>query len=450
MNSSVLANSIPGSEGKDNQPNILLILTDQQHIDTISAAGCPSTHTPAMDRIVRAGTTFMQSHSTNPVCSPARSSILTGRPTTETGIQTNGKRIQGMPNIGQWFSDNSDYFTVYSGKWHLPEGSSHFIPGFKVISTMKGGVGVLCDASISTACTGFIRNYSKKNPFLMVASFLQPHDICEWLRINADNNEKLPYPELKDKLPDLPDNFDYVPDEPEYMKNTRANREPGRGKWSADHWRYYRWSYYRHIEMVDREIGTILDALDETGLAENTLIILTSDHGEGMGHHQMVRKNILYDEMVKVPFVISCPGKISADKIDDTHLVTGLDIMPTLCDYAGIKPPDKQRGLSLRPVLEDPGSTFRDFIVSEAPGNRGRMVRSTRFKLIVYYKDPAGLLFDMIEDPGETRNLYHDPKHTKVVKEHKKMLLEWEASLERRDDLNLMDAWWYTNTYPSG
>ena len=120
--------------------------------------------------------------------------------------------------------------------------------------------------------------------------------------------------------------------------------------------------------------------------------------------------------------------------------------MPTLCDYAGIDPPPKQRGYSVKPVIDEPQTKVRDFVVSEAPSNRGRMVRTERFKLVVYYQDQAGLLFDMIEDPGEMKNLYHNPAFADVIDEHKKILVDWESSLDRHKDVQRADAWWYTNS----
>ncbi|OVE79686.1 hypothetical protein BVY01_01790 [bacterium I07] len=425
------------------KPNILVILTDQQHIDSIRAAGCTDVMTPAMDQLVEQGVHFTESYSTNPVCSPARSSIVTGRMSTETGVYTNGKRIRrDIPNIGQWFSEQSDYECVYAGKWHVPRTHQKSIQGFRVLTTGIGGHGILGDTSTSRACEGYIKNRSDSNPFLMIASFLQPHDICEWLRLNTFLPEGPSYPIHRDKLPELPPNFEYDTTEPAYLKRLRETREGEIGKWTHDHWRYYRWSYYRHIEMVDGEIGRLLDALDDTGQIDNTIILLTSDHGEGMGHHQTVRKSLPYDEAAKVPLIVSYPGQIRKNIKDRNHLVSGVDIVPTLCDFAGLKAPAHMRGKSLRPILEGKQVAWHDFVVTELPGDRARMIRTKRYKYIAYRDDPVDMLFDREKDPGETVNQAANPAYASAVRDHRKLLTDWEKTLDVVPDLPGANAWW--------
>jgi choline-sulfatase len=334
--------------------------------------------------------------------------------------------------MGQWFSQHTDYETVYAGKWHLPRTYTDDIPGFRVLHTGIGGFGYLCDTLMSRACEGFLRNRSKDKPFLMIASFMQPHDICEWLRFNMNDPGSLRHDGIADSLPPLPDNFEFDPAEPASVAGRRLGNEPfrGRSKWTRQHWRYYRWSYYRHIEQLDAEIGRVLRALDDFGYGGDTLIALTSDHGEGMGHHQMVRKSSLYDEASKVPLLLSWPGHIRSDVIDRTYLVSGLDIMPTLCDYAGIAPPPNTRGASLRPVLDEPSSAGRGFVVTESNSNTGRMLRTDRYKYIRYVDETGEQLFDMKNDPGETKNLAASAKYDSVLAEHRKLLADWELRLD--------------------
>jgi arylsulfatase A-like enzyme len=425
-------------------PNILLIITDQQHIDTIAAGGCRYLKTPTMDQLKNRGVSFKHSFSPNPVCSPARSAIFTGRTTTETGVCVNNKSIRSdIPNIGQWFSQKTNYETVYAGKWHVPGTHTFFIPGFRVLHTGIGGQGNLGDTATSRACEAYLRNRTSSKPFLMVASFMQPHDICEWLRLNTENPDQLRYPELADDLPPLPDNFDYDKHEPEYLKKLRKGRDPVKGKWQKQQWRYYLWNYYRHIEMVDGEIGRVLQALKETGQDKNTLILLTSDHGEGLAHHQMVRKSSPYNESMKVPMVVSWPGHIREGMVDDKHMVTGLGIMPTLCEYAGIKPPENMRGKSMKPLLERKSVKWHNYIVTEVPGNRGRMVHTERYKYITYVDDSVDMLFDIKSDPGETKNLAADLNYASTVNEHRELLKAWESQLDLAPGIPNTHAWWY-------
>jgi len=428
---------------KPKPKNILLIITDQQHIDTIAAGGCRHVRTPALDRLKTSGISFTQSYSANPLCSPARSAVFTGRTSSEATVYVNGRPIRSdIPNLGQWFSQQTDYETFYAGKWHLPRTYTSNIPGFNVINTGIGGFGYLCDTVMSRACEGFLRNRSKSKPFLLVASFMQPHDICEWLRLNMDKPERLRYDELTGELPELPDNFVYDKNEPKNTKQRRLGNEPFKGKWNKEQWRYYLWSYYRNIEYVDAEIGRILQTLEDYGYAKDTLIVFTSDHGEGLAHHQMVRKNTLYDESAKVPLIFSWPGHIPENRTDTTHLVSGLDITPSLCDYAGIKPPKNMRGRSLRPILEGKSVPAKNFIVTEVSSNTGRMVRTPSFKYIVYKDDSVEQLFDMRTDPGETKNLAESSRYTLILAEHRKMLRDWESRLDVPPNAPNADAWW--------
>lgn len=415
------------------KPNILLIITDQQHIETISAMGNEHLNTPALDELCREGVYFDQSYSTNPVCSPARSSIFTGRMPCETGVYANGGRIrEGMPNLGQWLSENSDYESVYTGKWHIPRSFQFNIEGFKVLTTGVSGHGMIGDTSTSRACEAFLRSNSGEKPFFLVASFLQPHDVCEWLQINRQNQDKLKYPSIVDELPELPDNFEYEINEPDDYSRYRNNQQPVRGKWSEQHWQYYKWSYYRMVEQVEAEIRYILLTLKETGQADNTLIIFTSDHGEGLGHHQMVRKNNLYDAAARVPLIVSFPEHINENVINN-KLVSGLDIAPTICDYAGISLPPGTLGRSLRPLLESKPAEWHPYIVSEVSHwdyQLGRMVRTEQFKYTIHASDMAEQLFDMKNDPGETKNLASQADYSDILNQHRKLLKEWDSKMD--------------------
>jgi len=405
------------------RPNFLFIITDQQGLDTLSALGCRDVATPNLDRLARRGVSFLESYSTNPLCSPARSSMFTGRPTLETGVVVNNRPIRStIPNMGQWLRQ-AGYETIYAGKWHVPQSYTPRIPGFNVIATGINGQGGVCDANVSRACQGYLRNRTRDKPFLMVASFLQPHDVCQFVSMHAKSGEMVFYKAVADELPPLPPNFKYDPREPGPLKRRK------RPAWSEAQWRYYIWSYYRMVEMVDAEIGRVLRALEDCGEADNTVVIFTADHGEGRGRHQLVTKNYLYDEAAKVPLIVSCPGRVAENKKDTTHLASGLDILPTVCDYAGGKPPANVRGHSLRPLLEGMPVLWRDFVPAEVT-ILGRMIRTPRYKYITYKRDPVEQLFDMQADPGETKNLAGEAKLASALKAHRKLLAEWESRLD--------------------
>ena len=414
------------ASAKASRPNVLFLITDQQGLDTLSAYGCPGVHTPHLDRLAASGVSFMQSHSTNPVCSPARSSMFTGRMPSETGVVKNGLPIrEDIPNMGQLLGQEG-YDSVYVGKWHVPQSYTRFIPGFEVIPVGNNGHGTLLDRSVSRACEGYLRNRSGSDPFLMVASFLQPHDICQWTSMHKQAPDKLPYPEIADELPPLPPNFKFDPQEPKSVANQRKSQ---RTDWSELQWRYYVWSYYRMVEEVDAEIGRVLQALEDSGQAENTVVVFTSDHGEGRGRHQMIVKNYLYEEALKVPLIVSAPGRIGEGVQDNEHLVSGIDILPTVCDFVGVKIPSDITGSNLRPLLEGRSNgPWREYAMAEVKlttPTPGYALRTPDYKYIVHKGDPVEQLFDMRDDPGETKNLAGDSSSSGVLAEHRKLL--WQA-----------------------
>ncbi|MBN1418743.1 MAG: sulfatase-like hydrolase/transferase [Planctomycetes bacterium] len=412
-------------------PNFVVIVSDQLGLDAISAHGCPDVRTPNIDRLIRRGTTFLESHSTNPVCSPARSSIFTGRMTAETGVISNNRPIHpSVPDMGEWFR-RAGYETIHCGKWHLPEGYPVRMKGFGVLP-VGGGQGDICDALVSRSCEAYLKSRSREKPFVLVASFMQPHDICYWaIRGRQLVPEAPPFPQLAGSLPALPPNHGARPPAPAML-----DRIAYKG-FSDDQWRYYIHVYYRQVEMVDGDIGRLLDAIEDAGEAQDTIVILTADHGEGRGRHMHVQKWYPYEEAVKVPLVIARPGLLPEGARDAAHLVSGVDVLPTMCDLAGIEAPHRTVSRSLRPLLEGKATDWRECVVADmhlrrdGAGNAGHMVRTERFKYVRYDGDPVEQFFDMKADPWETENLHREAKYADVIRDHRELLADWQARLER-------------------
>jgi len=408
---------------KDRPPNLLLVICDQLGLDAIGAHGYPDAQTPNLDRMIRRGTTFIESHSTNPVCSPARSSLMTGRMPVETGVVSNGRPIhRSRPNLGQWFSERG-YEAVYCGKWHLPGGTATPNDGFRLLPS-RGGFAQIDDTVLSHTCDAYIRNCSRERPFLLVASFLQPHDICYYgnhpgLRMPAG----MPYERIADRLPQLPPNHKIRPKAPVALDRIICDW------YDEQQWRYYLYLYARMVEMLDADVGRLLDAVEESGQADNTITLFTSDHGDGRARHSHVAKWYPYDEAAKVPMIACSPGHIDSGRRDTEHLVSGLDVMPTLCDFAGIRPPEGVRGNSLRPLLQGKSTTWREFVSSEHHVV-GRMVRSDQYKYVRYAGDPVEQLFDMKADPWETKNLYEDGRYADVLADHRRMWFDFQRRLD--------------------
>jgi arylsulfatase A-like enzyme len=426
LGAAALASAPRISRAQNPKPNFLFVICDQMNLDAMSYLGNRHVSTPNLDRLAERGVIFLESHSTNPVCSPARSSLLTGRMPVETGVIRNDLPVrQGIPNLGEWLSAQAGYETVYCGKWHLPEGFAQSIPGFRTLPS-GGCNGALDDAWVSHMCEAYLRNRGKRRaePFLLVASFHQPHDICYWtIRPDTLVPKEMPFPALAEELPPLPPNHKSFPDGPPQIGT-------GYPHFDTDlRWRYYLYCYYRMVEMLDNDVGRLLDALDQTGLAENTVVVFTADHGEGAGRHSNVQKWHPYDESVKVPMIWACPSLIQRGVRDRAHLVSGLDVMSTLCDYAGVQPPSNVRGLSLRPLLEGKKPTWRDHLVCEWKGE-GRIVRTQQYKFVTYGNEPKVQLFDMQSDPWETTNLANDPQMAPVIKRHRELLEAWNARMD--------------------
>jgi arylsulfatase A-like enzyme len=238
----------------------------------------------------------------------------------------------------------------------------------------------------------------------------------------------------------VPANFGYTQPEPEVLTARRKSLMlfgfncQGKGDKTRDFseeqlWRLYIWNYYRLCEQVDRELGVLLDALREQGLQKDTVILFTSDHGDMLGAHHMRQKQTPYDECARIPYIVTQPGVTREGRVDETHLINnGIDLMPTLCDYAGVEPPENCRGLSTRPIAEgQQPDSWRDDLVCTT--KCGTLLRTARFK---YVRCPGSekhpeMLFDLDRDPGEMKNLAGDPEYRDVLEQHRKRLAKHTA-----------------------
>ena len=222
--------------------------------------------------------------------------------------------------------------------------------------------------------------------------------------------------------------------------------------WDELQWRTFIWHHHRFVEKVDGEIGLILTALEQSGLADNTVIIFSVDHGEAFGQHQMFQKFSLYEASIRVPFIVSSLGhnlNIPKGAFDHKHFVSGVDLLPTVCDYAGIDPPEQCTGNERTPPsLRDrmcPGATLPlskattgDAHCSLTVINTFVSIFPTAMKKTCSHPAPdperIGLeqIFDLQNDPGETQNLAFDENKRALLMQCREALLNFEAGLERR------------------
>ena len=217
--------------------------------------------------------------------------------------------------------------------------------------------------------------------------------------------------------PPLPDNFEVPADEPEAIRQMQA-RSPfkrlARERYDDTRWRLHRHAYARLTERVDGQVGRILDALEASGAADNTLVIFTSDHGDMDASHRMEHKTAFYNEAARVPLLVAGPG-VQHGALVRRPVSNGLDLLPTLCDYAGVAAPPGLRGSSLRPLLEGREPvTWRDMVPVES--ELGRMVAGERFKYMRFNQGAQReQLVDLTTDPGEMRNAARDPQYQEVL-----------------------------------
>lgn len=471
------AESAPAAAGK--RPNILYIFTDQQHWNMLSCAGNPHVKTPAVDSLAATGVRFQRAYAANPVCAPSRTSQFLGVYPSAVGVQFNGDiKNAGVSeavlqnSLGRLFRAGG-YETAYGGKEHLP-----------VSLETLGFDGITRDdrQGLADAAAEFIRKPHDK-PWLLVASFINPHDICyqainhfraekgendpgvAWLkgeftpqqeqelakaRISRDDIKKsinyaqaalaeaLGIPEgvsndefFRSHAPPLPDNYEVPALEPEVITTDVLDKEQtfrghARRTFTDEQWRLHRWAYARLTERVDAEIGKVLDALREHGLEENTVVVFSSDHGDLDAAHRLEHKSLLYEESSHVPFIISHKGVTPGGTVDDEHYITnGPDLIPTLLDFAGLAIPPQLTGRSIRPLAEGKAApNWRKELVVEAGFGRAHYFGDTKYSL---YSKGANreILVDLKADPGEMQNLAQSPEHAETLQRHRDGLRRW-------------------------
>lgn len=406
------------SQEDQSKPNILFIHVDQMHADAMSAMGNTNVKTPSLDKMVDHGYSFLSHYSANPICCPARTSWYTGLMSTEHGVAHNGKYKldKAIPDLGAWVRDNGDYETAYAGKWHVTGRLRS--DGFRVISNQSESKGELFDGTTARACMGFLENYEGDKPFFLNAAFVNPHDCC-YSSGAVGGEGKIPFVQsLGDELPEVPANF---------WTYTKKTGDVAVDKEREDYYRYYIYMYYRWTEMVDAEIGRLYDALLNSRFADNTVVIFTSDHGDGVGFHGRTSKSKMEDESWRVPMIIIPPGRVESSVKDSEHISIGVDVTATICDYAGVSLlPNMTIGKSLRPFVD--GETVDDwheYIVGENWQGSGKIgIRDVQYKSIIQ-ADGNIKIYDMINDPLEMNSLNNTDKGNQILAKHKGYMKEY-------------------------
>ncbi len=416
------------------RPNILMIISDQLNAFTMGVAGC-EVRTPNIDRLANEGVWFRGATCAYPLCVPSRIAMAAGVYPHERRYFGNrgggrseavraefARRNEGYPLLWQRFSA-AGYRCGYAGKWHVPaDEKAPSRCGFEYFG--NGGIRKRTEEVAER-----IGQHDGDQPFFYTVSYDKPHEICGWARAHTAGKDKLKPPE-PGRCPDLPANFAEGPNVPEVLRKQKelsAKLAHPTAKWTRDDWRQYIWAYRQYTEGLDRLIGLLLAAVDRSPQKDRTIVVFVSDHGDGAAAHEWNQKTALWEECIRVPWIIRAPGG-RRGVVDDHPVSSGLDMIPTLLDLAGLSAPAKLRGQSVRPIIEGKPARLREYAVTETAIARagGRTVRTARYKYIVYSDGGRReQFFDLVEDPGEMRNLIAEASAAGELARHRRLLADW-------------------------
>ena len=442
------------------RPNILWICTDQQRFDTIHALGNEHIRTPNLDRLVAEGVAFTRAYTQSPICTPSRASFLTGRYPSTLHVNRNGNayfpetvklvtrtladdgydcglagklhlsaangRVEERPDDGYrvfrwshhpkpeifWPTEQHDYqrwLREQNVSWGEAY-SSDTVEGWDLQVSFGGGIEARYHQTTWCAneAIAFMLE-EREGPWLMSVNPFDPHPPfdppSEYLeRMDID---RMPLPHFRSEEMESQlayQGIDHQTETPYSPCDYDVRRMVA--------------AYYAQIELIDDQVGRMLETLEASGQRENTIVIFMSDHGEMLGDHGLLLKGCrFYEGAVHVPLIISWPGHFSVG-LRSRALVELADIVPTLLDTLELPIPEEVQGQSLVSILTgqtDP-STHRDFVRSEyhdaldrTYASHANMIYDGRYKLVVYHGHEIGELYDLDEDPNEFRNLWNDP-----------------------------------------
>jgi arylsulfatase A-like enzyme len=472
------------------QPNIIFIMADDHAAQAMSCYGSRINKTPNLDRLAKQGMLFENCFCTNSICAPSRAVILTGKYSHINGVINNKVAFDGSQQTFPKLLQKAGYQTAVIGKWHLkskPTGFDHydiligswgqgeyFDPLFSINGQKQRTTGYVTDI-ITDKCLEWLKRQKNDKPFCLMYQHKAPHRAWEPDEKHAKMYEDIDIPEPETFDDDYKTRCDAARQQemtiehhltPSDLKAQPPKELPSEESrdwdkkgihgeyWSPSinlwgqalkKWKYQRYikDYLRCIASIDDNVGRLLDYLDRAGLAENTIVVYTSDQGFYLGEHGWFDKRFMYEESLRMPLLVRYPKEIKAGSVSD-DIVLNLDFAPTLLDFAGIAKPADMQGQSFCRMLQ--GSAPENWRTSmyyhyyEYPGwhavKRHYGVRTKRYKLIHFYYDiDAWELYDLEKDPHELNNVYDNPAYKSIVRQLKDELKRLQKKFRDSDEL---------------
>jgi len=456
----LLAPLTPLQAAPDRRPNILYIMADDHAAHAISAYGSAINQTPNLDRIAKDGMRFDRVFAVNSICTPSRATILTGKYSHLNGVPVFNRFDGFQPTVAKYLQA-AGYHTGMIGKWHLgsdptgfdqwtilPGQGAYFNPAFIEPGGRRVINGYVTDV-ITDLAIDFLKNRPDKDqPFFLMCHHKAPHR--NW---QPDEKHKAMFadkviPEPATLRDDGAGRTDAIR---ECTQKVLANLTPSDTKGPPPaglegdallKWKYQRYmqDYLACVQSVDDNVGRLLDYLEQSGLAANTIVIYTSDQGFFLGDHGLFDKRFMYEESIRMPFLVRWPGVTKAGSVQNAMAINP-DFAPTFMEMAGLPVPADMQGHSLVPLLK--GEHPADWRTSwyyryyHDPGDHNTRahygVRTDTHKLIYFWKKDQWEMYDLAKDPAELHNIYQDPARADTAAKLKQELYRLKKELKDDD-----------------
>ncbi|WP_096438616.1 sulfatase family protein [Alteribacter populi] len=447
------------------RPNIVYIMSDDHATQAISSYGSKINETPNIDRLAKEGKRFDHVYCTNALCAPSRATVLTGNYSHVNGVRGLSDRFDGRQQTFPKLLQQDGYQTALVGKWHLghgghsdptgfdywnvfPRQGAYYNPVMMQENKEKKVEGYASDV-ITEDAIQWLDNRDKSQPFLLMLHHKAPHRPWDPPERYKDlyEDSTFPEPETFNQSDDKRSKAAQIADmriEDMNERDVKGVPPEGLTKEEIKSWKYQRYikDYLRCVTAMDDNIGSLLDYLDEHNLTEDTIVVYTSDQGFFLGEHGWYDKRFMYEESLRMPFLIRYPKEIEPGTTSKEMIINN-DFAPTLLHFTGVNPNEEMQGES-----------FKSICTGSVPENWRKSVyyrywehlkehyvcahfgiRTERYKLIYYYGDPLDVkgalqqktepeweLFDLQKDPLEINNVYKDPNYHETLQELKQEL----------------------------